>query len=178
MNGQDTSGTWERGSDPRADRKAEVEREALRQAADLLARVLDAAVPIPGTTWRIGLDPIIGLVPGLGDALASTVGSAILLFAARLRVPRIVLVRMSLNMFLNGTVGAIPVLGDLFSLWFRSNQRNAELLRRHAAPGGSATTGDWLFVIGLATTTLLITLALIAALVWATAALWQAVTGR
>lgn len=156
----------------------EQERESLRRASDLLAWALDAAVPIPGTSWRVGLDPLMGLVPGLGDAVASMLGGAILLLAAKLRLPRIVLVRMSLNMLLNGVVGAVPILGDLFSMWFRSNQRNAELLRRHAQPGGAATTGDWLFVGLLVTTTLLTILALIAALLWGGAAIWQALTTR
>lgn len=152
----------------------EQQRDALRRAADLLAWVLDAALPIPGTSWRVGLDSLLGLVPGLGDAVASMLGGAIILVAATLRLPRIVLVRMALNMFLNGTLGAVPIIGDLFSMWFRSNQRNAELLQRHARPGGSATVGEWLFVGALLAVTLLTIVAVIAALLWAAAAIWHA----
>jgi hypothetical protein len=95
-----------------------------------LAEILDRRFTIPGTSIQIGLDPIIGLIPGVGDALASLAGSVILLVAAQSQLPKIVLVRMSLNIALNGMVGAIPVLGDLFSLWFKSNVRNVELLER------------------------------------------------
>ncbi len=156
---------------------SEDEREVLRRAADLLAWVLDGAVAVPGTRYRIGLDPLLGLIPGLGDAVVSLIGSAIMLLAARLQLPRIVLLRMAVNMFLNGTVGAIPVVGDLFSVWFRSNSRNAELVRTHAGPGRVTTAGDWVFVGGLATGTLLLIIGMIAALVWAGTALWHAVAG-
>src|SRR5581483_6331338 len=72
----------------------DAEAERLRAAADLLARLLDSAFRIPGTRFTVGLDPLIGLVPGLGDALAGLVGTLLLVLAVRLRVPRIVLLRM------------------------------------------------------------------------------------
>ncbi|MGA6829131.1 DUF4112 domain-containing protein [Nitrospira sp. NS4] len=123
------------------------ERQALRSAAELLARVLDSAIAIPGTQIRIGLDPLFGLVPGIGDAFASAVGSVILLIAARLRVPKIVLVRMGMNLLINGVVGMIPFAGDAFSVWFQSNRLNARLLAECAGPATArSTAGDWLAV--------------------------------
>ncbi|GKS58356.1 hypothetical protein YTPLAS18_18830 [Nitrospira sp.] len=154
-----------------------LERESLRQMADLLAKILDTAVPIPGTSLRVGLDPLLGLVPGIGDTIANVIGSGILVLATRLGIPRIVLVRMSVNMFLNGAIGAIPIFGDAFSVWFRSNARNAALLRRHSQrerrPG---TTVDWIFVVGLGVVTLGAMVAVIAAILWACARLWSVLT--
>ncbi len=158
--------------------QSSVERESLRRMADLLARILDTAIPVPGTSWRIGLDPLLGLVPGIGDAIANVIGSGILVLATRFGVPRIVLVRMSINMFLNGAFGAVPVLGDLFSVWFRSNARNAILLRRHSqSERQSSTAGDWLFVIGLGVATLTAMVATIIGVLWITVRLWRLLTG-
>ena len=138
-----------------------------------LAKVLDTALPIPGTRIRIGLDPIIGLLPGVGDALASVVGSAIVVMASQLQVPKIVMARMSLNVLVNGVVGAIPVVGDCFSIWFRSNARNAQLLRRHSAsPGRASTVSDWVFVTGIVLGTLAVMVGAIVAMLWLIARLW------
>lgn len=151
-------------------------REALRRAADLLAKILDTALPIPGTRIRIGLDPIIGLLPGVGDMLASFVGSAIVVMASRLQVPKIVMARMSLNILVNGVVGAIPVAGDFFSIWFRSNARNAELVRRHSAsPRRPSTVGDWAFVAGIILGTLAVIVGAVVAILWVIARLWELV---
>lgn len=98
-----------------------------------LARLLDAAVRIPGTGIRFGLDSLIGLVPGLGDLTGAALSGYIVLAAARLGVPPAVLTRMLLNLGLDTLVGTVPLLGDLFDLGFRANIRNADLLERHLA---------------------------------------------
>lgn len=157
--------------------EAAAERERLRQAADLVARILDSAIAIPGTRIRFGVDPMLGLIPGVGDAVANLIGSVLFLLATRLQIPRIVLVRMSVNMWLNGTLGAVPIAGDLFSVWFRSNARNAELLRRHSGKAGATTAGDWLFVGGLAVLTLATMVGAIVALLWVSTALWDLLSG-
>ena len=108
------------------------QREALLATAEFLAKILDTTVKIPGTRFYLGLDPLLGLIPGIGDMLANLIGTVILILAARLQVPQIVIARMSLNLLINGTIGAIPILGDLFSVWFRSHARNAVLLREAA----------------------------------------------
>lgn len=156
------------------DPKQQVDREALARASELLAKVLDTAIQVPGTKIRIGLDPLIGLVPGVGDALASFVGSTIIVMASRLQVPKIILFRMSVNLMINGAIGAIPVLGDFFSIWFKSNARNADLLRRHSSSvRKSSTLGDWMFVIAVLAVTLAVTLGAIAGVVWLVSTVWQ-----
>ncbi len=136
--------------EPVLDDERERQREALRHSADSIARILDSVVQIPGTSIHVGLDALLGLIPGLGDWIANIIGSTILFLAVKLDVPKIVIVRMALNMGINTTIGAIPGIGDLFSIWFRSNLKNAQLLRRYTSKRTTrATSGDWLFVIGL-----------------------------
>jgi len=147
-------------------------RERLITIADVLAKALDTMVRIPGTSFSIGLDPLIGLIPGIGDALANLIGTIILGVAARLRVPRIVLARMSLNLLINGVVGAIPIAGDLFSVWFRSHARNAALLRAAATRPDRETHPDWFYVGGIIGGTVVLMLLAIAFVVWVVAKLW------
>ena len=132
-----------------------------------LADLLDQRFTMPGTSIRVGLDPILGLIPGIGDALANIAGSAILVIAVQLNVPKIVLIRMGLNLAANALIGAIPVFGDIFSIWFRSNAKNADLVERYA---GSETRRagleDWLFVAGIISAVVLIGFGIIVALVW------------
>lgn len=154
------------------------QQEDLRRFADLIARILDTSFQIPGTGIRFGLDPLLGLLPGAGDAVASLIGSTILILAAKLQVPRIVLVRMSSNMAINAIVGAVPLVGDAFSVWFCSNARNAELLRRHAAAERRPSTlQDWLFVLSLGTATLLVIIGAIVLVLWGISALWRLASG-
>src|SRR5690242_4446582 len=103
---------------PRADRQSAV------RFARFLADLLDQRFTIPGTDVRLGLDPILALIPGVGDVIANLAGSLILLTAARLKVPKIVLARMGFNVGINAVIGAIPVAGAVFSIWFRSNAMN------------------------------------------------------
>ena len=135
--------------------------------ARFLAELLDRRFTIPGTSIRVGLDPILGLVPGIGDLLANLTGSAILLIAAQFNIPKIVLLRMGLNIAINGLIGAIPIFGDIFSIGFRSNIKNVQLLERYAAnPRRRSTTADWLFVVALIAGLLVFTLGILAGLVW------------
>jgi hypothetical protein len=152
-----------------------VHPDASVRLAWFLGRLLDDTIRVPGTDFRVGLDPVIGLVPGLGDAVTALAASAIPLLGARLGVPRIVLVRMCLNLFLNAAIGGIPGLGDLFSFWYKSNLRNAALLERHAS-GDQRTAGDWFFVIGLLTGVFLAIVAVLAGVIWLAAQIWKAVS--
>ena len=104
-----------------------------------LAQWLDSVFRIPGVGIRFGLDAILGLIPGIGDVTTSVASLYILSAAHRQNVPRITLTRMALNILLETIVGAIPLVGDLFDVYWKSNQRNVELLRRHlAAPPDAA----------------------------------------
>ena len=143
--------------------------------ARFLAGLLDQRFTIPGTSIRIGLDPIIGLIPGIGDLVANLTGSVILILAARVGVPKIALVRMGINVAANTLLGTVPFLGDVLSIWFRSNVRNVELLQRYLGrPAKRAVLGDWLLVIAL----LIALIALITAVgflaFWVTRELWNA----
>jgi hypothetical protein len=141
-----------------------------------LAEILDRRFTIPGTSIRFGLDPIIGLIPGVGDAFVSLVGTIILLLAVQSQLPKIVLARMSLNIVVNGVIGAIPILGDGFSVWFKSNVRNIELLERHAFGDRHASTaGDWFFVMGLLGGILVVMLGTMVGIIWLLARIWEAV---
>jgi uncharacterized protein DUF4112 len=132
-----------------------------------LANLLDQRFTIPGTSIRVGLDPLLGLIPGIGDVLANMAGSAILLIAVQLNVPKIVLLRMGLNLAANALIGAIPVFGDIFSIWFRSNAKNADLLERYVeSKTGRAGPKDWLFVAGIIAAVLLIGFGITAAILW------------
>ncbi|HEY1268116.1 MAG TPA: DUF4112 domain-containing protein [Candidatus Binatia bacterium] len=150
-----------------------LDRQSAVQFARFLGDLLDQRFVIPGTDIRIGLDPIIGLIPGIGDLLANLAGSLILVIAAQLNVPRVVLARMGLNVAINALIGAVPFAGDVFSIWFRSNAMNAALLERYAtAERRRASAGDWLFVVGVVAAVLLIAAGAIAAIVWLIRALF------
>jgi hypothetical protein len=127
-------------------RKASAGNDALMAA---IARIMDDFFVIPGTNIRFGLDPLIGLIPGLGDTTGAVVSTLLLIQGGRAGAPKIVLARMALNVLINTALGAIPVLGDVFSVWFKSNVRNLALLERHADIRRQSSVTDWLFVVGL-----------------------------
>ena len=112
-----------------------------------IALLMDNLVRVPGTNFRVGLDPILGLIPGLGDTSSAVVSALALVQAARQGMPKIVLARMAMNILLNELIGVVPVIGDAFSFWFKSNARNYELVKQHAAGSRSAKRSDWVFVI-------------------------------
>jgi len=93
-----------------------------------LAWLLDNSIRIPLINYRIGLDPLIGLIPGLGDMAGMILSSYIVFQAIRLGAPRAILQRMVLNIGLEAIVGVVPVLGDLFDATFKANARNVQLL--------------------------------------------------
>ena len=116
-----------------------------------LARLLDSAVQLPGTRFRFGLDPIIGLVPGIGDLIAAFFSTYIIYQAARLGAPRSTLVRMLANVGVDTLVGEIPLLGDLFDFGWKSNTRNIALLERHLERPAAARAASrrMLLLLGL-----------------------------
>jgi hypothetical protein len=110
------------------------------------AVLLDSAFRVPGTNVRVGLDPLIGLVPGVGDLAAPVFTGLLLLTGLRLRVPAIVQTRMVLNAAFDMLLGLVPVLGDLADLTWKANLRNLALLERHARPGVPPGRADYVFV--------------------------------
>ncbi len=105
--------------------------EATMRRLDAFAHLLDRAVRIPGTNWRIGLDGIAGFIPGVGDALTTLVALYPILEAWRHGAPPTLLLRMLGNVGLDGLVGSVPVAGDLFVVIFKANTRHVALLREH-----------------------------------------------
>lgn len=114
--------------------------ETIRRAA----RVLDAAIPLPGTKYRFGIDAVIGLVPGLGDAVGVVFASVILYQAFRLGASKRLLTRMLYNVGIDGLLGAVPLLGDWHDLVWKANVKNATLLERHfEQPDQTARASGW-----------------------------------
>jgi len=103
-----------------------------------IARLLDAQFGIPGTGWRFGADSLLGLVPGLGDSATALVSLYILIEAHRLGVRPSALARMGWNVALDLGLGAVPVVGDIFDFFWKSNLRNIELLERDLAGRGGS----------------------------------------
>src|SRR5688572_21245158 len=98
-----------------------------------LARVMDDAVRVPGTNVRVGLDALIGLVPGVGDLAGGLTTAYTIVAGERMGAPRSVLVRMVFNVLVDTVVGSIPLLGDLFDIGYKANRRNVQLLEAFAA---------------------------------------------
>ncbi len=111
-------------------RKSSAKASALERVR-FLGRLLDNAIPIPGTNRRIGIDPLLGLLPGGGDVISMVLSAYIVVEAARLGAPRETLAKMISNVVLDSVVGAIPVLGDLFDVAWKANSRNLALLESH-----------------------------------------------
>jgi uncharacterized protein DUF4112 len=109
--------------------------------------LLDSAFRVPGTGMTFGLDPILGLIPGLGDLTTPFFSALLLLHAVRLRIPRVVQLRMLLNAAIDLAIGVIPVAGDVADFAWKANVRNLALLEQHAHPGAKASRSDWAFVL-------------------------------
>ncbi len=108
----------------------EKKHQAIIKQVDRLAWLLDNSIRIPIINYRIGLDAIIGLIPGFGDLAGLLISSVIVLQAVRLGVPRATVTRMLFNITLEATIGVIPIFGDIFDATFKANTRNMTLLKQ------------------------------------------------
>jgi hypothetical protein len=133
---------------------------------DHIAAILDDMFRIPGTQIRFGLDALIGWVPGIGDALAGMASFLIVFAAWRRGVQAITLVRMIANVLLETTLGAIPVAGDVFHVFWKANRRNYKLLIREREQPGANAKRDWLFLTLILFTALSAVAIPIAILIW------------
>jgi hypothetical protein len=144
-----------------------------------LAWLLDRAIRIPGTRIEVGLDGILGLLPVAGDTAAAVLQAVIVLVAAvHFRVPPVVVTRMVVNVLIDTALGAIPVLGDFFDIYFKASVRNVELIRQvqeeqrnRAGKKRISQWRHWVFLLGL----VLALVALIGLLILGTAALFKMV---
>ena len=116
-------------------------RRAALDRLDLLATLFDTALVVPGTNIRFGVEAVLRLVPGIGDAAASALSCYLLYEAYRLGVPPMLFARMAANVALEAALGAVPVAGDAFDVFFRANRRNVALLRAHFAGAAAGAAG-------------------------------------
>jgi hypothetical protein len=158
------------------ERRREIEIE---QGLDNLAHYLDGLFRVPGTTWRFGLDGLIGLVPNVGDTITSFASFYILLAGVRYGVPKITLLRMAFNIAVDYIVGSVPFVGDAFDFFWKSNKKNMALIRERATGNDKGTAADYLFVliiIGLLVLLLLGSIFVSVYIIWAI--LWEIFTGN
>jgi Domain of unknown function (DUF4112) len=106
-------------------------REDAIARVTLVAKLLDSAFLIPGLNRRVGLDSVIGLVPGVGDAISAVLASYIIWEARQLGLPRWKIARMMGNLAVDTAIGAIPIAGDVFDVFFKSNERNLRIIHDH-----------------------------------------------
>ncbi|MBD1887540.1 MULTISPECIES: DUF4112 domain-containing protein [Microcoleus] len=143
-----------------------------------ISHLLDNAIPIPGTKYRIGLDPILGLIPGGGDLISSIFAGYVVLKSAQMGVPRETLVQMAANIVFDTFAGTVPVAGDLLDVTWKANVKNIELLDAHLGSPEPGKKADWLFVAGLLLGLMLIVGGVIFLSVMLFGWLFQVITGR
>lgn len=115
-----------------------------------ISNLLDNAISIPGTKYRIGIDPILGLIPGGGDLISSIFAGYVVFKSAQMGVPQETLVQMAANIVFDTVAGTVPVAGDLLDLTWKANVKNLELLDAHlGSPEPAGKKADWLFVAAL-----------------------------
>lgn len=128
--------------------------------------LLDSVFRVPGTNIRFGWDPIIGLIPGLGDLSSPAFAVLLLMQAMRMRVPRIVQLRMLFNAGIDAMLTFVPVLGNLVDVAWKANTRNMALLERHAQPGVPPRRSDVVFVYGVIILLVFVALVPAVVLIW------------
>ncbi|MCC7010869.1 MAG: DUF4112 domain-containing protein [Acidobacteria bacterium] len=142
------------------------------------AVLLDARFRIPGTNIRFGLDPLLSLVPGLGDLASPVFALAVISHGLLLGVPKIVVARMLVNALIDAAIGAVPVAGNVADLFWRANTANLALLERFAHPGRRPTRGDYAFVFTIAGLFGVIVFGVMLAAIWMALSLWRLLEGR
>ena len=121
-------------------------RKSVEPIFKWVALVMDRLIRIPGVKKRLGLNPILDLIPGFGDIAAALISVSVLVYGIRRGIPKILLGRMALNVLINEIVGIIPIVGSVFAFWFTANTRNYELLREHLDTPNRSTKTDKMFV--------------------------------
>lgn len=139
-----------------------------------LRRLLDDAFGVPGTRIRFGWDAIIGLVPWAGDLVTALLAGALVVQAHRMGVPRVVQLRMLVNIGIDLAIGLVPLAGDVADVFWKANTKNLALLERHAARPGAASAGDWAFAAAVIAAVVVMALAPLLLTLW----LLQALFGR
>jgi hypothetical protein len=147
--------------------------ERIRQ----VARVMDDAITIPGTSIRIGLDPLIGLIPGVGDVTGAAINGWIIVTAARLGASPAVLTRMLANAGIDALFGAVPFLGDLFDFGFKAHRRNLKVLEAHLVEPAATSRRSRRLITGAVAGVASLLVALLVVVAWVAAAVVRALVG-
>lgn len=141
-----------------------------------ISHMLDNAIPIPGTSYRFGLDPILGLLPGGGDMLTAALSVYILWEAARLGVPKATLTRMFSNLIFDALAGTIPLVGDFFDATWKANRKNVALLEAHLGAPQHQKKANTAFVLLLIFGFLLVAIALTTLTAFLIGSIWGLIT--
>lgn len=137
-----------------------------------IARLMDSKYQIPGTRLRFGLDPILGLIPIVGDAASALISGGLIMYMVRFGVSRKVVYLMLINTVLDATIGSIPVIGWVFDFFYKANNRNIKLLNEHYKEGKHTGSGT-----GVLITVAIVLVLLIILISWGTIALVQWLSG-
>ena len=146
----------------------QIEREL-----EVFSQLMDNQFRVPVLGWRFGFNAIIDLIPGVGDVATSIIALYLLVSAVRYRIPKVTLLRMALNIGIYFVVGLLPLVGDVFAIWWKPNIRNLNLLRARAtvsaADAKNARASDWAFVaviVGLLLTLLVGSIVVAGTILW------------
>jgi NAD/NADP transhydrogenase beta subunit len=152
-----------------------------QQLLKILSAWLDNVFVVPGTRLRFGLDPIIGLIPVVGDLTTTVISLYIIACAAQMQVPKSTLARMGLNIVIDSVVGAIPFVGNIFDFAWKSNALNMQLLERHASATPTErkkhNLWDWLFAAGMMLVVVVVVIGSLTSTAWLIAWLFSLVRG-
>ena len=152
-------------------------REASLARLRSLTHLLDNAIPIPGTSYRIGIDPIVGLFPGGGDFAMALLSVYVVIEAARFGLPRPSLVRMIWNLILDALLGTVPFAGDFVDVAWKANSKNLALIEAHVASSARQQKADYLFVALLIAVFLAVVVAIASFTLFLISSIWNAISG-
>ncbi len=139
-----------------------------------LRKWMDEAVTVPGTKIKFGLDSVIGLIPGVGDASSAAIGAYMLQAAHKLGVPTVVLVRMLFNLFIDALIGLIPIVGDYLDVLYKANAKNARLIEEAVVNRETTARASWFRLVGVFAVFLLIVFGGLVGTVFVVKWLWTA----
>lgn len=141
------------------------------------AELLDTRFRVPGTNIRFGVDPILSLIPGLGDLASPAFTVLLLVKGLERQVPRVVLARMVINALIDAAMGIVPIAGNIGDIFWRANTRNLALLERHQGGGHPATRADYVFVWTMAILLAILVIVPVLIAIWLGIVLWHWIAG-
>jgi hypothetical protein len=148
------------------DRSVIFDKDSRLAALRRMQHLLDEAYRVPGTNIKFGWDALVGLVPWVGDLTTALMACGMIVQAHQMRVPRVVQLRMIVNVAVDMFIGLVPLFGDVADVFWKSNKKNFALLERHAMPNARPTAGDWVFVTTAVSAVLLIAIAPLVMVYW------------